>query len=393
MATGLTGVKHIVAIHSAKGGVGKSTITLNLAVAAAQAGARVGLMDVDIYGPSQALMAGTDARPAYVAEGKKQVFPIEAHGIKFISMGNLTGQKVPVIWRGAMVHGVIHQFCNEVVWGELDYLFIDMPPGTGDAILTIGQSISLSGAVVVTTPQNLSVTDTRRGLQAFHQLGIPVLGILENMSYFVCDGCDDRVQLFGSEGGAQLAHDLGLPLLGQIPVEGDVCDAGDAGNPLLLRQSESTAAKAIRAAADTVLQALAEQGPIAAFDFTWDSDPFAARQARPPQEVEGQGLPVSAVWQVSSDELGIKWATEGSISVLPVRKLRQSCPCAVCVDEYTGEKKLQDDQVPQDISLAKVHSVGRYALALHFSDGHDSGIFRFDRLRALAREREASLRT
>lgn len=384
MKTGIGAVRQIIAVHSAKGGVGKSTVTVNLAVALAESGAKVGVMDTDIHGPSMALMLGDETRPPLVEGQKDAVTPIEAHGLSFISMGNLTDERVPLMWRGAMVHGMIQKFTNHVAWGALDYLLIDMPPGTGDAILSIGQLLPISGAVVVTTPQGLSLTDTRRGLHAFQQLKIPVLGLIENMSYFVCDDCGDARPLFGDAGGKALAKQLDLPLLAQVPIEGGVCEAGDHGTPLLTAYPESQAARALRDAATQIQQALAQDGAVAVFDFAWREMAFHERVSEPPQLFPAdERVPVQAVWQVATDELGVQW-TDGVRNVLSVRKLRVNCPCAVCVDEFSGERKLKPEDVPSDVRLVQVTSVGRYALGLVFSDGHDSGIFRFDRLRRLA---------
>ncbi|CAM2008386.1 P-loop NTPase [Acanthopleuribacter pedis] len=386
MNMGIGAVRHIIAVHSAKGGVGKSTLTVNLAIALSQKGFRVGVMDTDIHGPSMALMLGDSSRPPLVDDRKDAVEPIQAHGISFVSMGNLTDERVPLIWRGAMVHGMIQKFTNHVHWGELDYLLLDMPPGTGDAVLTIGQLLPISAAVVVTTPQGLSLTDTRRGLHAFKQLEIPVLGLVENMSWFVCDGCDDLRYLFGDAGGKALAKELDLPLLAQVPIEGTVCEAGDDGTPMMIAFPESHSAVAVRQAADRILAELEQSGQIAVFRFDWREMGFNERETEPPKIVPAdERVLVQAVWQVSSDELGVQWH-DGVRDILSVRKLRQNCPCAVCVDEITGERTLQQDRVPADIRLKQVSSVGRYALGLVFSDGHDSGIFRYDRLRELARK-------
>jgi len=246
----LKDVRNIVAVASGKGGVGKSTTAANLALALKQAGAKVGLLDADIHGPSMAMMFGIDGRPEITDE--KKIVPIEAHGVKVISMGFLTGPNTPVIWRGPMVHGAIQQLVRDSAWGELDYLVIDLPPGTGDAQLSISQAISLSGAVIVTTPQDVSLLDARKGLLMFRQLRVPVLGIVENMSYFLCPHCGERAEIFRHGGGRRTSEELGVPFLGEIPIEPAVAVGGDTGRPIVSEKPDSPAAKAYIACAQQV---------------------------------------------------------------------------------------------------------------------------------------------
>lgn len=238
-------VKNVIAVASGKGGVGKSTVAANLAVLLGKSGAKAGLLDADIYGPSMPLMFGLkEEKPKIDASGK--ILPLEAHGIKLMSMGFLTQEDTPVIWRGPMVHKILQQFLQEVEWGELDYLVIDLPPGTGDAQLTLTQEAAISGAVIVTTPQEVSVIDARKGLKMFEKVGVPVLGIVENMSYYVCSGCGQREHLFRRGGGKQVAISLGVPFLGEIPVDSEVSDSGDSGIPVEVKNPDSPAAKALR---------------------------------------------------------------------------------------------------------------------------------------------------
>jgi ATP-binding protein involved in chromosome partitioning len=255
---GLTGVKNTIAIASGKGGVGKSTVTANLAVALALEGAKVGLLDADVYGPSMPLMLDLQGRqprvrtvPADVPGDKPQqkLQPLEAHGIKVMSIGFLVDPEKPVIWRGPMASQLINQFINDVEWGELDYLLIDMPPGTGDIHLTLTQRLPLSGAIVVTTPQDVALADAVKGLQMFKEVQVPILGIIENMSYFVCPGCGERTAIFGEGGGEWAAERYGVPLLGQIPLARSIREAGDAGTPVVLSDAASPQAAAFRAAA------------------------------------------------------------------------------------------------------------------------------------------------
>ncbi len=233
----IPGVEHILAVSSTKGGVGKSTVSVNLACSLARRGLRVGLLDADVYGPSMPTMLGVSRRPE-VVDGNK-VKPPEAHGIRFISMGLLVDDTAPVIWRGPLVTGVLRQFIKDVMWGDLDVLVVDLPPGTGDAQLTLVQQVPLSGAVVVTTPQDVSLLDVERGVAMFRQVNTPVIGVVENMSGLVCGQCGYRDELFGSGGGAALAERFEVPLLAQIPIVEDIRKGGDGGVPVVVGQPDN----------------------------------------------------------------------------------------------------------------------------------------------------------
>jgi ATP-binding protein involved in chromosome partitioning len=252
---GIDGVKNIVAISSGKGGVGKSTVAVNVAVALAQAGAKVGLIDADIYGPNTPTMLGLEGAKAIVQQGPQGevLEPAFNHGVKLVSMGFLIDKDQPVIWRGPMLNGIIRQFLYQVQWGDLDYLIVDMPPGTGDAQLTMAQAVPMAGAVIVTTPQTVALLDSRRGLKMFQQLGVPVLGIVENMSYFIPpDLPDKQYDIFGSAGGEKTAQELQIPLLGCVPLEISLRQGGDRGIPIVLADPESASAKALTAIAQQV---------------------------------------------------------------------------------------------------------------------------------------------
>jgi ATP-binding protein involved in chromosome partitioning len=251
--TGVPGVKNVIAVSSGKGGVGKSTVAVNIAVALAQAGSKVGLIDADIYGPNAPMMLGLEGAKVQVGAQGERLEPAFNHGVKLVSMGFLIDKDQPVIWRGPMLNGVIRQFLYQVNWGELDYLIVDMPPGTGDAQLTLAQAVPMAGVVIVSTPQNVALSDARRGLKMFQQLGIHVLGIVENMSYFIPpDMPDRRYDIFGSKGGEKTATELGLPLLGCVPLEMSVGVSGDQGLPIVLADSTSASAKALVAIAQQV---------------------------------------------------------------------------------------------------------------------------------------------
>ena len=246
--TGIDGVKNILAVTSGKGGVGKSTVAVNIAVALAKTGAAVGLIDADIYGPNAPTMMGLGEANVTVRDdnGAQVLEPAFNHGVKMVSMGFLIDKDQPVVWRGPMLNGVIRQFLYQVQWGELDYLVVDMPPGTGDAQLTLAQAVPMAGAVIVTTPQQVALGDARRGLKMFEQLNVPILGLVENMSYFVPpDMPDKQYAIFGSDGGEKAAAELGVPLLGKVPLEMPVREGGDSGLPIVLSAPESAAAIAL----------------------------------------------------------------------------------------------------------------------------------------------------
>ncbi len=252
---GIGGVKNIVAVSSGKGGVGKSTVAVNIAVALAQTGAKVGLIDADIYGPNAPMMLGLTETSVMVRQGDQGevLDPAFNHGVKMVSMGFLIDRDQPVIWRGPMLNGVIRQFLYQVQWGELDYLVVDMPPGTGDAQLTLAQAVPMAGAVIVTTPQSVALSDARRGLRMFQQLQVPVLGIVENMSYFIPpDMPDKRYDIFGSGGGEKAAQELGVPLIGAVPLEMTVREGGDRGLPIVVEHPESASAIALTDIAKSV---------------------------------------------------------------------------------------------------------------------------------------------
>ncbi|MDA1000921.1 MAG: iron-sulfur cluster carrier protein ApbC [bacterium] len=250
------GVKNIVAVASGKGGVGKSTVSVNIALALAAEGAKIGILDADIYGPSQPQMLGV-AGMQPEATPDHRIIPLESHGVKVMSMGFLVDEDSPVIWRGPMVMKALVQFLGETIWGELDYLILDLPPGTGDAQLTIVQQVSLAGAVIVTTPQDIALLDARKGLQMFRKTDVPILGILENMSYYECPQCGHRENIFDTGGGERAADRYEVPFLGAIPLDIKIRLGGDKGVPVVVGDPESLVAKAFREAARNVARQVA----------------------------------------------------------------------------------------------------------------------------------------
>ena len=248
------GVKNIIAVGAGKGGVGKSTVAVNLAIALSQSGARVAVIDGDVYGPNIPIMLGISTQ--LQTDGQK-IVPAEQYGIQLVSMGFLTTDDAPVIWRGPMLHGVIQQFFREVRWSNIDYLIVDMPPGTGDIALSLSQSVHVSGSVVVTTPQTVSVADTRRAIKMYQKLNIPTLGLVENMSHFVCPSCSHESDIFGKGGGEGLAAELSVPFLGRIPIYEPIRVGGDMGVPITVGEPKSVAAQAFRSAAERLAAQIA----------------------------------------------------------------------------------------------------------------------------------------
>ncbi len=232
---------HVVAISSGKGGVGKSTVAANLAVELARGGSAVGVMDADVYGPNIPRMFGVDEKPQ-VMGGK--IIPLEAHGVKLMSLGFMIEREAPAIWRGPIIMKIVQQFLRDVDWGELDYLLVDLPPGTGDAQLSLVQSVHVKSAIIVTTPQEVAIGDALRGAKMFERVAVPVLGIVENMSYFECPHCQERTQIFLSGGGTRLAEEISVPLLGQVPLQAQMADLADGGKPIVVAAPDSPAANA-----------------------------------------------------------------------------------------------------------------------------------------------------
>ena len=255
----IPGIKNIIAVGAGKGGVGKTTVAVNLAVALARHGGRVGIIDGDVYGPNVPIMLGLDTQLS--SDGKK-IVPAEKHGLRVMSMGFLTDGGAPIIWRGPMLHGVVRQFFQDVRWGELDYLVVDMPPGTGDVALSLTQTVPVAGAIVVTTPQTVALADSRRAVAMYRKLEVPTFGIIENMSYFACPSCSFESDIFGRGGGESVAGELGVPFLGQVPIYEPIRVGSDTGVPIVIAEPDSPAANAFR----NIAEQAAAQVSIASFE-------------------------------------------------------------------------------------------------------------------------------
>ena len=255
----IPGVKNLIAVGSGKGGVGKTTVSVNLAVSLASLGYKAGLMDADVYGPNVPLMMGINRTPMVHGE---RIQPLEQYGVRLMSMGFLNPGDKPLVWRGPMLHSVIQQFLRGVDWGELDYLIIDLPPGTGDVALSLIQSAPLTGAIVVTTPSDVSLEDARKAIHMFHQVKVPILGIVENMSYLDCPHCNERIDVFSSGGGRRTAEQMQVPFLGELPLDPKVRIGGDSGRPIALRPGEGESfLELARNTAGRVQEAAGQEGP------------------------------------------------------------------------------------------------------------------------------------
>jgi len=250
----IAGVRNLVAVASGKGGVGKTTVAVNLAIALKKLGATVGLLDADVYGPNVPVMLGTNEQPRAVDE--KTIIPVEAYGVKMISMGLLNPGDKPLVWRGPMLHSVMQQFLRSVQWGTLDYLIVDLPPGTGDVQLSLIQSVSLTGAVVVTTPSIVALADVRKAVEMFRQVNVEILGVVENMSYFNCPHCNGRIDVFGHGEGQHMAKNFGVPFLGEIEIDPQIRIGGDTGKPVASLGEDAPGGKSVYAVARNVIARL-----------------------------------------------------------------------------------------------------------------------------------------
>ncbi len=352
-------VKNIVPVASGKGGVGKSTVSANLAVALSMMGAKVGLMDMDVFGPSIPLLTG--AVPASGGNPNRFVPPI-AHGVKVVSMGFFINPGDAVIWRGPMLDKAVKQFLGQVDWGELDYLVVDLPPGTGDIQLSLCQTIPLTGAAVVSTPQDAALQVAEKAIIMFNKLNTPVLGIVENMSGYVCSHCGNKEDVFGVGGAQRYATEHGIPFLGAVPLSIDIRETSDSGQPIVISHPDSPSAKAFMKIAEN----LAAQISIRTANMGADNRPI-------PSKIELR----------SRQQLAIQWS-DGKETLLNCYDLRVQCPCAQCVDEMTGERRLNPAAIAKDVWPQNIAPVGRYALHFDWSDGHKSGIYTFEHLRKSA---------
>lgn len=348
--SGLKDVKYILAVSSCKGGVGKSTVAALLARTLAGRGASVGLLDADIYGPSIPTLFNLH-ETGVRANQEKRFIPNEAEGLKLMSFGFLAGDG-PAVLRGPMVSQYMQQLLHNVAWGELDYLIIDMPPGTGDIQLTISQSIQIDASVIVTTPHQLSLTDVRKGIMMFDKVNVPVLGVIENMAYFLCDGCDKKHLIFGEAGGKTLEERFGLETLAEIPITGSLSGSLNtlAGSDIA---NETT---------DIVIRALGKK--------------TLEKPSRP--EVTHD-----------AETITLTWPETGETATVSNFELRKACSCALCIDEMTRAPLLDPKTLPTDIHAKQVGIIGNYAITVDWSDGHNTGFFPYSTIRELAKKNKS----
>jgi len=380
----LPGIAHIIAVGSGKGGVGKSTVSVNLAFALQRIGGRVGLVDADILGPSIPVMLGlpTGQPPTTTPDGK--IVPADRHGLRVMSMGMLTGDDKPAILRGPMVSKYLRMFIDSVQWGDLDYLILDLPPGTGDTQLTLAQSFPLSGAVIVTTPQEVSLKIARRGLRMFESVHVPILGIIENMSTFTCPHCGKGTDIFGHGGGERMSRQLGVSFLGTIPLNAEIVAGGDEGRPIVLEKPVSPAARAYFDIAAELAGRLGERPATALRPFAWTWDTGAGEPAWVESAIGPSGSRTTAIGLRRRDArtLSVLWE-DGRQNDIDVRDLRLACRCARCVEEMSGRALLDPKSVRPDVAPFTITSVGNYAITIEWNDGHSTGIYPFEQLRAL----------
>ncbi len=342
---GLAKVKHIIGVASCKGGVGKSTVAVNLAFTLAGMDAAVGIFDADIYGPSLPTMVGADFEGLYQHEN--QIMPVETNGVKLMSFGYASANTGggPAIMRGPMVTQVINQLLTGTGWGELDYLVIDMPPGTGDIQLTISQLVSMTAAIMVTTPQQISFVDVVKGIEMFDKVNIPTVAVIENMSYFECAQCGTRHELFGAGAMKQLVNQFGIANSFAIPLDADVSRLSDSGQPVVLAEPESVVTSIYREVAAATVREISK------IVFGGESKPEVAFEP----------------------DQGILFTTgDGASAFIAPAVLRRNCRCANCINEMTGARTLKDEDVSDDIRPETIRSMGNYAVNVEWSDGHTS---------------------
>lgn len=349
-ANGLSEVGRIIAVSSCKGGVGKSTVAVNLAFALQRSGAAVGLLDADIYGPSLPTLVKLPDPKLYSANGKIQ--PLMYEGVKLMSFGYAADQSKAAIMRGPMVSSIINQLATDTDWGALDYLVVDMPPGTGDIQLTLTQQLPFTGALIVTTPQKLSFVDVVKGMQMFETVKVPTLGVAENMSYFICDKCDKKHRPFGQGALSRLVEQFGIENAFEIPLLSEVTKTCDRGVPVVVENPEGELAKRYIQIAGEVVREIErlKNGAVVPPEVSY---------------VKGKGIVVSR---------------DGDERVVDPADLRRRCRCASCKDELTGEPILQPGDVPDNVYPLEIERMGNYAVAVKWSDGHSSSIYPYEKL-------------
>jgi ATP-binding protein involved in chromosome partitioning len=354
----LAGIKHMIGVAAGKGGVGKSTVTVNLALALQKLGYSVGILDADIYGPSLRKMLKGENLPTQTGE---IIAPAIVSGIKMISMAYFRKAEEAAAVRAPIANAIITQFLKQVSWGSLDYLLIDFPPGTGDVQLTLCQQANLRGAIMVTTPQEVAVLDVRKAIHLFSQVQVPIIGVVENMSYYQPHPSEEKKYLFGKGGGERLARETGVPFLGMIPIDSDISQSGDQGVSLFnLKATHDAEASPAVQAFYTLARELVSQVELVKTDL------------------------IQKVFQKDLHSFTVVWS-DGKTEDYQLRDLQRQCPCAGCVDEQTGNRVADPTSVKDDVKAVSIHGVGRYALRIAFSSGCSHGIYDFTMLRQMGR--------
>lgn len=350
---GLGGVKNVIAVYSCKGGVGKSTVAVNLACSLARTGAKVGIFDADVYGPSLPSMVSIEDTDIYQQDG--MLVPLEYENMKIMSFGFVNSEQEAAIMRGPMVSQVISQLLGGVGWGDLDYLVIDFPPGTGDIQLTLLQTVEVTAAVMVTTPQNLSFIDVVKGIQMFDTLKVPIVACVENMSHYICDSCDKKHKLFGTGALRRLQEMYGFKNSFEIPVIEALSEMGDTGIPAVISEPAGLVSKLYSDVSSSVVREISRLkfGQI------------------PKPEVE------------FVQEKGIRFKYDGSEKFISPKDLRAECRCAKCIDEFSGEQLLDKATIPENIQPSNIHPMGNYAVSVIWSDGHTSSVYPYEILKNL----------
>lgn len=381
----LPGIRHIIAVGSGKGGVGKSTVAVNLALALNKMGSRVGLVDADILGPSIPGMLGlaTGEPPRATKDGL--IIPSECYGLQVVSMGLLTGDDAPAVLRGPMVTKYLQMFIGSVQWQPLDYLVLDLPPGTGDTQLTLAQNFPLSGVVIVTTPQDVSLKIARRGLRMFEMVQVPILGIIENMSTFTCPHCGNATDVFSRGGGESMSRELGVPFLGAIPLDADIVTGCDNGRPVIVELPNTIAAHAYLAIAKELVSQFDELKGVTLRPFIWNWETNEGATAWVDSAIHAAGSPTTPIGfrHLHGSALSVLWE-DGKQHDFDLRNLRLACQCALCIEEMSGRPLLDPSSVLINIAPRTISSVGNYAIAINWNDGHSSGIYSYTQLRAMA---------
>ena len=363
-------IRHTLVVGSAKGGVGKSSTTVNMAMALAKDGYAVGLLDADIYGPSipgmlsQLYSGKVGDLDAVKVEGEK-LLPFEMAGVKVMSVAMLIAAGEPTVWRAPMATKMLQQFLKGVEWGELDFLLVDLPPGTGDIPLSLAQEPGISGLILVTSPQKVALRVVEKGLHMFQQLKVPVVGIVETMSGFICGACGEKTSIFGKGAAEYLSKSFNLPILGKIPLDEDLVRSGDEGKPIFYYNPLAPSAKAFDGLAKNIVSHIRSE------DKEEEVVPLAI-----------EGIPR----EDGNHSLAIYWS-DGIKYVYSCKQLRLACPCASCVDEFTRERKIKAEDIPKDIYIEKASPVGRYGVNILWTDAHSTGIYTYSYLREIPCEK------